>query len=197
MVLCCLIIALESATLCQGGSSEHSLQDCSQNDSTFLLYQKLEGALINNSKALFQLKEKFFSVSGSHIQEVEILHMHVCVRAGVTGHFQSPGTSINSSHTSTHCWNFKWSASAFLSLVTVDQLMAIDFMYVYFVYQKIRGTTGHDNINIKLNTDLLPCMHEPSGNDLKGALIHLLSWVSLFSMYKSFMLYRYLVYMHM
>ena len=137
MVLCCLIVALESAALCQGGSSEDSLQDCSQNDSTFLLYQKLEGALIDSSKALFQLKEMFFSVSRSHIQEVEILHIHVCMRVGVTEHFQSPGTSSNGTHTSTHCWDFKWSASPFLSLVTVDQLMAIDFMYVYFVYQKI------------------------------------------------------------
>ena len=181
IVLCCLIVA----ALCQAGSSEDSHQDCPQNNSTFLLYQKLEGALINNSKALFQLKEMFFSASGSHTQEVQILHMHICVRVGTTEVFQSPGTSANSSngtHTSTHCWNFKWSASALLNLITVDQLMTIDFMYVYFVYQQIRGTTGHHNINIKLNAVLLPCMHEPSENHLKGALISLFTWVSLFIM---------------
>ena len=185
IVLYCLIVALESAALRQGGSSEGSPQDCPKNDSTFLLYQKLEGALINNPKVLFQLKEMFFSVSGSHTQEVQILHLHVCVRVGTTEVFQSPETSANSSngtHTSTHCWNFRWSASALLNLITVDQLMTIDFVYVYFVYQHIRGTTGHHNINIKLNAVLLPCMHKPSENHLKGALIHLFTWVSLFIM---------------
>ena len=143
MVLCCLIVALENAALCQGGSSEHSLQDCSQDDRITLLYQKLEGALINNPKALFQLKRLFFSVGGTDIQEVDILHLHVCVRVGVTDNFQSLGTSTNSSngtHTSNYCWNFKWSASALLSFITVDQLMAIDFMYVNWIYSRIRGT---------------------------------------------------------
>ena len=183
MVLCCLIVALENAALCQGGSSEHSLQDCSQDDRITLLYQKLEGALINNSKALFQLKKTFFSVSGTHIQEVEILHLHVCVRVGVTGHFQSFGTSANSSngtYNSTHCWDFQWSASAFLSFITVDELMTIDFMYVNFVYSRIQGSIRNHNLSITLNTksDSLPCTHIPSENDLKEVLIQLLSWVS-------------------
>ena len=179
MVLCCLIVALESAALCQGGSSEHSLQDCSQDDSTFLLYQKLEGALINNSKALFQLKKTFFSVSGTHIQEVEILHIHVCVRVGVTGHFQIPETSANSSN-GTHCWDFQWSGSALLSFITVDELMTFDFMYVNIVYSQIRGSIRNHNLSITLNTesDSLPCTHIPSENDLKEVLIQLLSWVS-------------------
>ena len=180
MVLCCLIVALESVALCQGGFSEHSLQDCSQDD---MLYQKLEGALINNSKALFQLKKTFFSVSGTHIQEVEILRMHVCVRDGVTEHFKSPGTNINSSngtHNSTHCWKFQWSASALLSFITVDQLMTFDFMYVNFVYSQIQGSIRNHNLSITLNTksDLLPCTHIPSDNDLEEVLIQLLSWVS-------------------
>ena len=142
MVLCCLIVALESAALCQGGSSEDSLQDCSQDDGITLLYQKLEGALINNPKALLQLKRLFFSVSGTDIQEVEILQLHVCVSVGTTDNFQIPETSANSSngtHASTHCWNFKWSASALLSFITVDQLMAIDLMYVDWIYSRFEG----------------------------------------------------------
>ena len=176
IVLWCLIVAV----LCQGGSSENSHQDCPQNDSTFLLYQKLEGALINNSKALFQLKEMFFSVSGSHTQEVQILHLHICVRIGTTEVFQSPETSANSSngtHTSTHCWNFKWSASALLSFITVDQLMAIDFMYVDWIYSQMRGKMIHRMFVIALNTDLPSSKCIPSEKDIKEVLIQLLSWV--------------------
>ena len=178
MVLCCLIVALESVALCQGGFSEHSLQDCSQDERITLLYQKLEGALINNPKALFQLKRLFFSVSGTHIQEVEILYLHVCVRVGITDNFQISGTSTNSSngtHTSNYCLNFKWSASALLSFITVDQLMAIDFMYVNWIYSRIRGTTLHRSLIITLNTDLLLSKSE---EDIKEVLIQLLSWVS-------------------
>ena len=180
MVLCCLIVALESVALCQGGSSEHSLQDCSQDDGITLLYQKLEGALINNSKALFQLKKTFFSVSGTHIQEVEILRMHVCVRDGVTEHFKSPGTSANSSNGTHNCWDFQWSDSALLSFISVDELMTFDFMYVNFVYSRIQGSIRNHNLSITLNTksDSLPCTHIPSENDLKEVLIQLLSWVS-------------------
>ena len=90
MVLCCLIVALESAALCQGGSSEHSLQDCSQDDGITLLYQKLEGALINNSKALFQLKKNILlSERNYNIQEVEIVYLHVCVSVGDIEHLKA------------------------------------------------------------------------------------------------------------
>ena len=181
MVLCCLIVALESAALCQGGSSEDSHQDCSQDDKITLLYQKLEGALINNSKALFQLKRIFFSVGGTDIQEVEIFFIQVCVRVGVTEHFQSPETSANSSngtHTSTHCWDFKWSASPLLSFITVDQLMAIDFIYVNWIYSQMRGKMIHRMFLIALNTDLLSSKCIPSEKEIKEVLIQLLSWVS-------------------
>ena len=178
MILYCLIVALESATLCQGGSSEGSHQDCSQDDRSTLLYQKLEGALINNSKALFQLKKTFFSVSGSHTQEVEILQLHVCVRVSATIKFRSHGVCANSSN-GTHicCWDFQWSASALSSFITVDELMAIDFLYVNWIYSRIRGSIRDHNLNMTLNNepDLLPCIHE---NDLKEVLIQLLSWVS-------------------
>ena len=180
MILCCLIVALESVALCQGGFSEDSHQDCSQDDKITLLYQKLEGALINNSKALFQLKRIFFSVGGTDIQEVEIFFLHVCVRVGVTEHFQSPETSANSSngtHTSTHCWNFKWSASALLSYITVDQLMAIDFIYVNWIYSQMRGKMIHHMFLIALNADLLSSKCIPSEKDIKEVLIQLLSWV--------------------
>ena len=172
MVLCCLIVALESAALCQGGSSEDSHQDCSQDDKTTLLYQKLEGALTNNPKALFQLKKTFFSVSGSHTQEVEILQLHVCVEFGATDNIS------NGTHISPYCQDFQWSASALSSFITVDELMAIDFLYVNWMYSRIRGSIQDHNLNITLNTepDLLPCI--PSKNDLKEVLIQLLSWVS-------------------
>ena len=175
MVLCCLIVALESAALCQGGFSEHNLQDCAQDD---MLYQKLEGALVNNSKALFQLKKTFFSVSGTHIQEVEIVYFHVCVNVGDIEHLKGSGKSTNSSNTSTHCWNFWWSASALLSFITVDQLMAIDFAYVNMIYSEMQGSLDHHKAHIKLKIGLLPCTYMPSETDIKEVLVHLFSWVS-------------------
>ena len=178
MVLCCLIVALESAALCQGHSSEDSLQDCSQDDGITLLYQKLEGALINSPKALFQLKKTFFSVKGTDIQEVEIVYFRVCVNAGDIEHLKGSGKSTNSSNTSTHCWNFKWSASALLSFIIVDQLMAIDVAYVNMIYSQMQGSLEYHKANITLKIDLLPCMYMPSETDIKEVLVHLFSWVS-------------------
>ena len=139
-----------------------------------LLYQKLEGALINNSKALFQLKRTFFSVRVTNIQEVEIVYLHVCVSVGDIEHFKSSGKSTNSSngmHTSTHCWNFWWSASALLSFITVDQLMAFDFTYVDVIYSQMQGSLEYHKVHIKLKIDLLPCTYMPSDTDIKEVLV--------------------------
>jgi len=61
-----LTVSLGSAALCQEGFSYYSPQECSHNDKVDLLYQKLEKALINNSKALLQMKQIFFPVARTH-----------------------------------------------------------------------------------------------------------------------------------
>jgi len=86
VVFCYLIVELGSAALCQKG---YSLEECSDDGKIDLLYQKLETALINNSKALLHMKQKFFPAS-THIDEVQILNLHACVR--VMGQFKSSGT---------------------------------------------------------------------------------------------------------
>ena len=173
VVLCYLIVALGSAALCQEG---YSLEECSDDGKIDLLYQKLETALINNSKALLHMKQKFFPAS-THIDEVQILHLHACVR--VMGQFKSSGSTTNISNeadSSIHCWNFKWSASAVLSLISIDQLMAFDFLYVDIIYSAIQWSMIHKRVSFTLRTDFLPCMS--SERDLQEALVQLLSWVS-------------------
>ena len=150
VVLCYLIVALGSA-LCQ---EDYSPQECPDDDKIDLLYQKLERALINNSRALLQIKRKFFPAS-THIDEVQILHLHVCVR--VMDQFKSSGSTVNISNetdSSIHCWNFKWSASAVLSMLSIDQLMAFDFLYVDIIYSAIQWSMIDKRVSITLSTDL-------------------------------------------
>ena len=177
VVFCYLIVALGNAALCQEGN--YSLQECSDdNDKLDLLYQKLEGALINNSRTLHQMKQKFFPAFDPHIQEVQVLNLHVCVR--VTDQVKSSGSTTTNSSTDTdpsiHRWNLKWSASAVLSLLSIDQLMVFDFFYVDMIYSSIQKSLAHKTVNIILSTDLHPCV--PSEGDLQEALVQLLSWVS-------------------
>ena len=176
VVLCYLIVALGSAALCQEGYSNYSPQECSDDNKIDLLYQKLERALINNFTTLLQMKRKFFPVFDNHIQEVQVLHLHVCVR--VTDQVKSSGsTSIsNENEPSIHCWNFKWSVSALLNLISIDQLMAFDFVYVDTIYSQIQRSMAHKTVSITLSTDLPPCTSSES--DLQEALVQLLSWVS-------------------
>ena len=177
VVLCYLIVALGSAALCQEGYSNYSPQECSDDNKIDLLYQKLERALINNSTTLLQMKQKFFPVCDNHIQEVQVFQLHVCVRA--TDEFKSFGSTTNISSendSSIHCWNFKWSDSALLSLTSIDLLMAFDFIYVDMIYSAIQSSMLHKTVSITLSTDLLPC--SPSESDLQEALVQLLSWVS-------------------
>ena len=172
VVFCYLIVALGSAALCQEGN--YSPQECSDDNKIDLLYQKLERALINNSRALLQMKRKFFPVFDPHIQEVQVLQLHVCVR--VMGQVKSSGSTTNISDSSIHRWNFKWSASALLNLISIDQLMAFDFVYVDTIYSQIQRSMAHKTVSITLSTDLPPCTSSES--DLQEALVQLLSWVS-------------------
>ena len=168
VVLCYLIVALGSAALCQGGYSNYSPQECSDDDDKVdILHQKLERALINNSRALLKMKQNFFPVVSSHIQEVQILHLHVCVRV------MGSGSISNENDSSIHCWNFKWSASALLSLISIDQLLVFDFLYVDTIYSAIQLSMLYKTVSITLNID---CMYSES--ELEEALVQLLSWVS-------------------
>ena len=81
----------------------------------------------------------------------------------------------NENNSIIHCWN-KWSYLALLSLISIDQLMALDLLYVDVIYAAIQKSMVHKVVNIILTTDLLPCM--PSESDLQEALVQLLSWVS-------------------
>jgi len=172
VVFCYLIVALGSAALCQEGFSNYSPQECSNDGKIDLLYQKLETALINNSKALLQMKQIFFPAT-NHIREVQILRLDVCVRVMIQ--FKSSGSSTNISNEN-HCWNFKWSASALLSWISIDQLMAFDFQYVDQIYSEIQMSMIDKRVSTTLHTHLPPCMSSES--ELLEALVKLLSWVS-------------------
>ena len=175
VVFCYLIVILGSASLCQEDLSDHS-QECSDDNKIDLLYQKLETALISNFKALLEMKLKFFPSFQNHIQEVQILHLNVCVR--VMNHFKISRSNISNENDSVACWNFKWSASALLSVISTDQLMIFDFIYVDIIYSAIQGNMAHKDITITLKTDLLPCMSSQS--ELQEALVQLLSWVRIY-----------------
>jgi len=130
-VFCYLIVAVGSAALCQEGFSNYNPRECSEDDKIDLLYQKLERAIANDSKAIVQMKRKFFPVASNHIQERQIFYLHVCVRDQCMSSESSTKIS-NENNSIIHCWN-KWSDSALLTLISIDQLMVFKFWHTCLV----------------------------------------------------------------
>jgi len=124
-VFCYLIVAVGSAALFQEGFNNYNPQECSEDDKIDLLYQKLERAILNDSKALLQMKRKFFPVASNHIQQRQIFYLHVCVRDQFMSSESSTKIS-NENNSIIHRWK-KWSDLALLSLISIDQLMAFKF----------------------------------------------------------------------
>jgi len=136
-----------------------------------VVYQKLEHALITDSKVVYLMQNTFFPSQGSS-QDIVIIEVNVTVDSMLTGscdeHSPSSGTPINFSYYQ----EFQWSSSPLLNLISVDQLLILDNVISGNIYYTLQH---HEFLRISLNIDALPCnTHE---DDLLKALMQLLPWV--------------------
>ena len=105
--------------------------------------QKLEHALITDSKVGDLLQDTFFPSQGSP-QDLIFISVNVTVDSML------PDTPANFSYFQ----KFQWRSSPLLSLISIDQLLILDHVVSEIIY---RITEHHDFLNILLHVDTLPC----------------------------------------
>ena len=137
-----------------------------------VVYQKLEDALIADSNVLYMMQEGFIS---SKILPHDLVFLRVCVTVGS----MQPGSCDNSSlpggqSNLTYSQWFQWSSSALVDLISVDQLLILDNVVTYSVFQ-ITVHRGH--VHVPLHIDTLPC--ETTEDDILAALMQILPWVGI------------------
>ena len=146
------------------------------------LYQVLEDALTNNSKNLYLLKQVFFPSTSTPIREANVAYFSTCIQFNtseqmncMSNNQQLPNTT-EETLCSRYCYDFRWTASPLLNMITVDQLLAFDNVVADLTYSSI-GTSIHLNSawGISLLVPSFPCI--PTQEDLMSTLSMLLSWV--------------------
>ena len=138
-----------------------------------VVYHKLEDALIADSNVLYMVQEVFIS---SKILPHDLVFLRVCVTIGKV----QPGSCDNSSllggqSNFTYCQYFQWSSSALVNLISIDQLLILDNVITYSVFQIIEHR-GH--VHVPLHIDTLPC--ETTEDDILAALMQILPWVGIY-----------------
>jgi len=142
------------------------------NTASQAVYQKLEHALITDSKAGYSMQDTFFPTQGLSLDLI-FIQVNVTVDSmlpkSCSRHPPSPGTSTKFSY----CQKFQWSSSPLLNLISVDQLLILDNVISEWIYHTMEH---HDFLQFALRIDTLPC--DTSEDDLLEALMQLLPQVS-------------------
>ena len=138
-----------------------------------VVYQKLEDALIADSNVLYMMQEVFISSK-------TLPHDLVFLRVYVTVGSMQPGSCDNSTLSGgqsnfSYSQLFQWSSSALVNLISVDQLLILDNVITYSVFQIIEHR-GH--VHVPLHIDTLPC--ETTEDDILAALMQILPWVGIY-----------------
>ena len=136
-----------------------------------VVYQKLEHALITDSKVVYLMQNSFFPSQGSS-RDIVIIGVNVTVDSMPPGncdeHFPLSGTPINFSYYQ----EFQWSSSPLLNLISVDQLLILENIMSERIYFAVEH---HQILQVLLHIDTLPC--NTSEDDILQALMQLLPWV--------------------
>lgn len=146
----------------------------------YSLYQVLEDALTSNSENLYLLKQVFFPSTRNPIREANVVYLSACIQFNTT---EQPNCLSNNQSNSTeetscsrYCYDFRWTVSPLLNLITVDQLLAFDNVYTDLTYSSIASSISYNSAGgISLIVPSFPCI--PTQEDLMLTLSMLLSWV--------------------
>ena len=139
-----------------------------------VVYHKLEDALISDSSLLYLMQEIFIP---SKILPHNLVHLNVCVTVGNVQYESYDNSSLPGGQCNfTYCQKFQWSSSGLVDLISVDQLLILDNVITYIVFQIIEHRRA---VFFPLHIDTLPC--ETTEDDILAALMQLLPWVGIYS----------------
>ena len=137
-----------------------------------VVYHKLEDALISDSSLLYMMQEIFIP---SKMVPRDLVYLRVCVTVGSMQHGSCDNSSLlGGQRNFTYCQKFQWSSSALVDLISVDQLLILDNVISYNVFQIIEHRGG---VDVPLHIDTLPC--ETTEDDILAALMQILPWVGI------------------
>ena len=156
---------------------------CQVHERVYPIYKKLESIMVNDTEALYMMKEAFFPTLVKRSwknNEVNVLQIRVC---GIFNETSPPpatckGVDNNQALRNTRCWNLRWSSSPALNLIDLGQMLAFDPMISGLMYSGFVGSPHHRTFlfAFHISFDLFSCI--PSENDLTQAIVLLSSWVS-------------------
>ena len=136
------------------------------------VYQKLEHALITDSKVRYLMQHTFFPSQGSS-PDIIYICVNVTIDSMLLGscdehHPVLTGTPMNLSYYQV----FQWSSSHLLNIISVDQLLILDNVISESIYKAVEH---RQFLPVSLHINTLPC--NTSEDDLLKALMQLLPWV--------------------
>ena len=149
------------------------------------LQKALESALMTE-ETLYTMRQVFFPVVGSRAQEVQQVRISICVEITEDQTLNSTSNASciardlkvdridGNNNVSSLCWEFLWTDSALLSLITIDQLVAFDTLTAVTFNTAIGRIFSNRNMDASLP---LTCSVMPNDSDIKTSLMLLLSWV--------------------
>ena len=181
MAICTLYSIVSLILLVEAAIVHSKIHNVSQ--ASFVVYQKLENALVTDHEVLYLLQEALFPSQGLNRGDwldlatcvmVDSVHPENCEKS----HFSGEQSNF------TYCRNFEWSSSALLDLIPYDQLFVLDNVLGEVIFHLIQR---RDFIYIQLHIDTLPC--GTTVDDIRNALLQLFSWVCTYSIYGIYFVY--------
>ena len=159
---------------------EFDIYGCEVCGRVYPIYKKLESIMINDTKALYRMREAFFPTLIQRSPESEAVNAVLIRVCGILNETCLPRQTCNNNQAlrNTRCWNLRWSSSPALNMIDVGQLMAFEPVFPLVIYSTIVGSPSHRNFLVvfHISSDLFPCT--PSEDDLTEAIVLLTSWVS-------------------
>ena len=156
---------------------------CQVHERVYPIYKKLESIMVNDTEALYMMKEAFFPTLAQQYwenDEVNVLQIRVC---GIFNETSPPpptckGVDNNQALRNTRCWNLRWSSSPAMDMIDDGQMLAFDPIISSLMYSGFVGIPHHRTFLFvfHITSDLFPCT--PSESDLTEAIVLLTSCVS-------------------
>ena len=161
---------------------------CGHEENTPYFYKQLENALLDSPNSLYSLHKTFFLPNRvpSKVARI-ILHLKINYRGpfectGVEQDVVQPPvehtqniSENNASHLHEYSWNFKWSSSAVLSQINMDESITFQNILLPILYSKVT-TSIYKSASITLYIASLPC--KPTDEAVFSTVTAFLTWVS-------------------
>ena len=183
----CLLLVTFVSVFCDSGALTLQCNEDGYTGESSYFYSQLESALLRNPNALFALHTAFFELNRVP-RETTTIHLHLnihhmepsnCTTAGSNQWSLANGTNDISAHNDSqlyeYSWWFKWSQSAVLSQINVEELLVFDNIITTILYTRV-SASNHRVARITLDVPSLPC--KLNHDDMLWTITTFLTWVS-------------------